>query len=196
MNLEAAESFVLEKLKNELADDLYYHSVAHTLDVTQVAESLARHYQLPQEQQILIKTAALFHDCGFTRTYSGHEEAGCGIVREVLPGLGYDSEHLDCICAMIMTTKIPQAPKNIMEEIICDADLDYLGRDDFLPIGNNLFRELSSRGIIEGEEKWNRLQVSFLDNHKYWTAYSREHREPKKQKNLLYVQQIVAGYDE
>ena len=34
-------------------------------------------------------------------------------------------------------TKIPQTPLTKLEEIICDADLDYLGREDFFEISRS-----------------------------------------------------------
>jgi uncharacterized protein len=84
----------------------------------------------------LLKTACLFHDIGFTISGQDHEERGCEIAEEVLPDLNYDSDQINRIKGMIMATKIPQTPNNKLEQIICDADLDYLGRDDFFSIGD------------------------------------------------------------
>ena len=79
---------------------------------------------------------------------------------------------------------MPVTPKNKLEEIICDADLDYLGRDDFKSIGDLLYRELMESGAVQGLEQWNELQIRFLTNHQYYTSFSKANREEKKQENL------------
>ena len=95
-----------------------------------------------------------------------------------------------------MSTKIPQSPKNHLQKIICDADLDYLGRDDFYSTGNKLFQELNATGTKLDEEGWNRLQIGFLDKHHYWTKTSKAIREPKKKYHVNKVRALVNSYDQ
>jgi predicted metal-dependent HD superfamily phosphohydrolase len=148
-----------------------------------------------EHEQVLVKTAALFHDSGFIKNkHAGHEAEGCIMVREVLPGFGYKPEDIERICAMIMATKIPQSPNNLLEEILCDADLDYLGREDFFTIGRSLFEELQDYDLIQGEQSWNRLQVSFLNAHRFFTDTNKTLREPVKRSYLEDLQELVATY--
>ena len=93
---------------------------------------------------------------------------------------------------MIMATKIPQSPKNHLEEIICDADLDYLGRDDFFVIGDKLFAELSMYGIIDSENDWNKLQVTFLEKHHYFTKTALKNRKSKKEQHLVLIKSKIS----
>ena len=95
---------------------------------------------------------------------------------------------------MIMATKIPQSPNTLLEEILCDADLDYLGRDDFFNIGETLFEELRAYHLISDEQAWNRLQVSFLNAHHYYTRTNKALREPVKRRYLEDLQDLVATY--
>jgi hypothetical protein len=92
---------------------------------------------------------------------------------------------------MIMATKVPQTPHTLLEKIICDADLDYLGRDDFYAVGSRLFDEMKVRGFVESEREWNLIQKTFLETHRYHTKYARQHRESKKQE---YLQEIIAKF--
>jgi uncharacterized protein len=85
---------------------------------------------------------------------------------------------------MIRATKVPQQPNNLLEEIICDADLDYLGRDDFFKTGEGLYSEFLEQKIVSDELSWNQLQVRFLENHHYFTPTSINRRQKEKQKNL------------
>ena len=94
---------------------------------------------------------------------------------------------------MIMATQIPQTPHNKLEQIICDADLDYLGRDDFFTIGNKLFDELCMYGIINTELEWNKLQVRFLEKHHYFTPSAKKIRKAKKAENLALIKSKIKG---
>lgn len=185
MNLPAAEDFILQKLHSELSEELYYHGPHHTLDVADSAIRIALAEDISDEETLtLLRTAALFHDAGFITSYKGHEAEGCRMAREYLPRFGYESEQIDTICNMIEATKVPQDPRNLLEEIICDADLDYLGRDDFEPIADSLFRELNASGLVADKQAWDAKQIQFLENHRYHTATALTTRQPLKQLHL------------
>lgn len=195
MDYRAAKQFILSKLRAELSDKLYYHGVHHTLDVLKMATEISSGENVGGHELLLVKTAALFHDCGFVKNkHAGHEHEGCLIAMDALPKYGYSSRDVEVICGMIMATKIPQSPNNLLEEIICDADLDYLGRDDFYTIGDSLFEELQAYHLLQGEQAWNRLQVSFLTAHAFHTRTNKLLREPVKQKHLEQLKGLVATY--
>lgn len=195
MDYRAAKQFILNKLRNELPDQLGYHGLHHTMDVLKMAAELCESEGVSQHERVLVKTAALFHDAGFVKNkHAGHEAEGCRLVMESLPQFGYQPEDIDCICRMIMSTKIPQSPTNLLEQILCDADLDYLGRDDFFSIGDSLFRELQAYNLIGDEQTWNRLQVSFLSAHRFHTDTNKTLREPVKRRYLEELQELVATY--
>ncbi|MRS63089.1 HD domain-containing protein [Larkinella terrae] len=195
MNLRKAEEFILTKLKRDLSPTLYYHGIHHTLDVVEVVSQLAQAENITDpDLLLLLRTAALYHDCGFITTYQGHEAEGCRYARESLPEFGYADDQIELICGMIMATKIPQSPQNLLEEILCDADLDYLGRSDFEPIANSLFEELKERNFVRDETAWNRIQVTFLSNHHYWTKTATNLRQANKQDRLETLKEIVSHY--
>jgi len=195
MNYRAAKQFIIKKLRAELSDKLRYHGVHHTLDVLRMAGEIAGHEGVGRRDTVLLKTAALFHDCGFVKNeHKGHEMAGCQIAQETLPGFGYSEDDIAVICGMIMATRIPQSPSNLLESILCDADLDYLGRDDFKKIGQTLFEEFTEYSILQDEQSWNRLQVSFLSSHQYHTETNKALREPVKRRYLEELKVLVATY--
>lgn len=195
MDYRAAKLFILNKMKRELTNKLTYHGMHHTLDVLKITSELCLAESISRKETKLLKTAALFHDCGFTETYTNHEEKGCEIARNNLPQFGYSEDDIEKICGMIMATKIPQAPKNLLEEIICDADLDYLGRNDFYSIGNTLYEEFKEYKVVSDEESWNRLQVGFIGGHNYFTGTTLARRESKKQEYLQELKELVASYE-
>ncbi len=180
---------MLGKLEKELPAELYYHGVHHTRDVMSVAGKLAEIHGLDERERNLLITATAYHDAGFLVTYRNHEEAGCEMVQQLLPGYGYTSEDIEEIQKLIMATKVPQVANSFLEELICDADLDYLGREDFEEIADTLFREFQLQGIVKTELDWYRLQERFLSSHFFFNEYSREHRTPVKMKHLEQIRQ-------
>lgn len=184
---EQAGKHILSRMQNELASNIYYHNVSHVVDVVSAAERIGIAEKINPAELELLKVAALYHDCGFIIEANNHEKHGCEIAQAELPGFGFSSDEINVICDLIMATKIPQSPKNLLEQIICDADLDYLGRDDFFTIGAKIFEEFKSRNLINNERDWNELQVNFLSHHNYFTATSISSRKAKKD---LHIQQI------
>lgn len=195
MDYPAAKAFILRQLENDLSDHLFYHGVHHTLDVLQRSIELCEAEQVGAYETNIVKTAALYHDCGFLESNIEHERLGCEIANRTLPQFHYSTSEIEIICGMIRATKVPQNPQNHFEAILCDADLDYLGRDDFKKIGTTLFEELKVYKILESEEEWNRMQVTFLQSHTFFTKTNQKHRDPKKQKHLDELKKIVAGYE-
>lgn len=194
MDYEGVKNFILDKLSKELNPKLFYHDLSHTLDVLQSAERLAKLENLPPKETILVKTASLFHDSGMLKTYEGHEEASCEIASEVLPRFNYSSDAIDRINRMIITTKLPQSAQEKLEQIICDADLDYLGRQDFYMISHRLKLEWNIQEFnVTTLKEWYALQIGFLENHRYFTGSAIKTRREGKLRNLREIKEVMNG---
>ena len=188
------EKFILQKMENELPGSLTYHGLHHTLDVFNAAMKIAADENLSLVEMKLLRIAVFYHDAGFTATYKNHEEKACEMVIENLPSFGYTDEEIVIICGMIMATKIPQSPQTLLEKIICDADLDYLGRNDYYKISNTLFTEMKTYVHLHDEKEWYKIQKKFLEKHKYYTKFGQKKREPQKQKYLKEIRQLISTY--
>jgi len=184
MQLDDAGNYIINRLNYELPAYLNYHNASHTLDVYEAAKRLALADGISGDELTLLLTAAYYHDCGFLVKANGHEEESCRIARETLPDFGYATSEIDKICGMIMATRLPQSPQNHLEEILADADLDYLGRDDFSFIANQLFLENSFFGTAGDINEWNHKQVDFMEKHQYFTKTANNLRQAKKDANL------------
>jgi uncharacterized protein len=183
-DFEILQEFVLTQLDG-LSPHLTYHSKQHTIDVLAQSLRIAESEGIDDPYQLLIlKFAALFHDIGFLQTYANHEAKGCELFLEYADMESFSADERTDIQSLIMATKLPQSPKNHLEKVICDADLDYLGRDDFFIIGDNLRKEFLHFNIVPSNEAWEKLQLNFLKNHQYFTESSRKLREPVKQENF------------
>jgi predicted metal-dependent HD superfamily phosphohydrolase len=181
---ESIRLHVCEKLKG-LSEQLTYHNLEHTLDVMKQCERIAKAEGIQDQHRIfLLKVAAMYHDTGFLVTYSNHEEAGCNIFLEDSISKEFTEEEKAFVTRLIMATKLPQTPIDIYECIICDADLDYLGRPDFFTIGDGLRKEFLHYGVVKTNEDWELLQIKFLSSHYYHTQTSKKEREGEKKKYL------------
>jgi len=185
------QEIILDKLEKELPGYLFYHNVKHTVDVVTEVELIGWAEGCTDEEILLLKTAGLFHDAGHTVVYDGHEYQGTLIAHEMLPKYNYSPEQIDRICEIIMSTKLPPKPTNLLEDIICDSDLDYLGRSDFIPVSNTLFEELKAQNKMGSLNDWNRIQVKFISGHQYFTKTARSLREVNKQLQIDRIQSLI-----
>lgn len=182
-----AEEAIISKLKNELAEHLTYHSYFHTLDVLNAATQIAATENITPEELSLLRVAAAYHDAGFLEVYKGHEMKSCDYARRDLPAFDFTEDQIELVCGIIMATKIPQSPTTKLQEIIADADLDYLGRSDYTHIAAKLFAELKVQNILKEESEWIKLQESFIQSHHYFTDFSKTNRDPVKKAHLTAI---------
>lgn len=192
MNLDGAKKFILSKFQLDINKKYSYHNINHTINVFEACKRIAKEENLSENKTDLLLTAALFHDSGMLISYIEHEEASTIMTKEILPEFDYSPEEIEEINKMILTTKLPQSAKTLEEMILCDADLDYLGRDDFYMIAHQLKYEWKIYGINKlSLREWYELQVSFLENHKYFTQTERDLREKKKLKHLKEIKNLL-----
>jgi len=185
------QELILDKLERELPTYLYYHNVKHTIDVVNQVELIGYGEGVDDEAILLLKTAALFHDAGHIIAYDNHEFYGAQLAKEYLPQFKYNQEQIDRICDLIMATKIPPEPNDLLEKIMCDADLDYLGRSDFIPVSNTLYNELKEQNKITDINEWNKMQLKFISQHQYFTHTALNLREVNKQKQIERIRSLI-----
>ena len=182
---------LLDYMEHKLPKNLFYHNIKHTIDVITEVELIGWAEGVSSENIFLLKLAALFHDAGHTISYKDHELYGAQMAREKLDGYGFTEEQIETVCRIIMATKIPPQPKDLLEQIICDSDLDYLGRTDFIPVSNTLYNELKERDMIGSLNDWNKMQLKFISNHQYFTKTAQQLREVNKQQQIERIEQII-----
>lgn len=187
MKFEQLNNWMLQRIDREWPGKWTYHSPGHVRDVYAAARWYAREEGISEEEEKLVLTAALYHDSGFMIAADNHEIRSCKIARAELPEFDYAPDQIEHICEMIMATRIPQQPMDHLAMILCDADLDYLGRDDYFSISDTLFQEFKLQGIVESESEWLGIQVRFLESHHYHTATARAWRQATKEKVLNIV---------
>ncbi len=202
VDFEQARAYAEHRLEWHLSPRLYYHSLIHTRDDVVVAtDRLAEMEGIHGEAKLLMLTAAYFHDIGFTDLDGNsasddwkrahHEELSVQYCERELPRFGYLPKHLDVIRGIILATRLPQSPQNLLEEIVADADLDSLGRTDFWRTSKALRNELEAFGQEFDDESWLLGQVRFLGEHDYFTRSAVKLRKPQKDQNIQDLYQML-----
>ncbi len=182
--LDQTKKFVVDLMTTQLADKYVYHNLQHTMDVVNAAQEIATHCAVPEPDVEVLLTAAYLHDIGYTRHNEHHEDHSISISKEFLGEIGLDQAYIDGVVACIEATKMPQNPKNLIQKVLCDADLFHLSSGQYFEKAELLRNEFS---LIEqdqiSESEWLDMSTVFIDNHQYWTDYGKQTLAPKKAKN-------------
>lgn len=189
------QEIILDQLEKELPDYLEYHNVKHTIDVVTQAELIGWGEGVSDEDLLILKTAGLFHDIGHIWGSKDHEEKGAKYLQEILPKYHYSEDQIKKITDLVLATKFPPNPQNLLESIICDSDLDYLGRSDFIPISDTLYKELKAQNLIGSFNDWNKLQIKFLNSHQFYTNTAKSLREVNKQLQVERISKLIVEED-
>ena len=182
---------LLEILHHKLSKDLHYHGVHHTLDALKTCDLYLKKIKIAKHEAQLLRLGILFHDIGFTVSNDDHEIRGAEIAKELLAKYDFKTEDINIIVGLILSTKVPQTPNTLLEKMICDIDLDYLGRSDFYKISNYLFEELQYTIGLKDKNEWNKIQVKFLKAHSFHTDFAIKKRQPEKEKRIKELKEII-----
>lgn len=188
MNIQGLYDFICDKMKREIPPFVVYHDIDHTLDVYKSVARLAQMERLDEYNINLLKAAALMHDFGITVKFEDHELVSAEMAQQYLPEFGFNDTEVKTIKEMILATRLPQAVHTLNDKILCDADLDYLGRNDFFIIGQKLRLEWELVGNKISLLDWYKLQMAFLKSHHYFTQSAQVLRNERKNLNLADIQ--------
>lgn len=187
--IRSAEIFISELFDEKLSPNMIYHNLAHTTDVVENTRRIGKKSGLNESDLEIVTLSAWFHDSGCIVSYPDHEEAGIEIARNFLQERNYDPEKLSKVLSCINSTKMPQKPSNLIEQVICDADLIHFGKEDFFEYSDLLRNEWERLGIRQvSDAEWFGQSVELLSTHKFFTKYARRKYEPQQTINLLKAQ--------
>jgi predicted metal-dependent HD superfamily phosphohydrolase len=178
-----AKKVVTDIFQTKVNPLFVFHNLEHTIQVAIAAEEIEGYYQLNNDDRFVLFVSAWFHDTGFSSGHAEeHEKESIKLAKEFLAARTTDEEMIMRITSCIQATHMPQEPQNLVEKIICDADLFHLGTNMFRERGQLLRKELQAYYKCDfTEEEWRQLNIDFLKSHNYFTGYCRAELEPVKQ---------------
>jgi predicted metal-dependent HD superfamily phosphohydrolase len=192
MNFIAAKNYIAGRLEKELSSNLHYHRIEHTFDIHRAALQLMVMENTDPYSAKLIETATFYHDAGMITSYQDHELVSVDLARKILPEFDYSDQEIEEISALILVTQMPQAAITQNEMIICDADLDALGREDFFITSLQLQLEWKLYGVMDTTiMEWFKFEIDFMEKHNYYTSSARKLRDVQKRRNLIELKDLI-----
>jgi predicted metal-dependent HD superfamily phosphohydrolase len=183
--LNKVEQYARDSFDHTNLNNLLYHNLRHTESVASYANQIAQHYQLGERDFFIVVASAWLHDLGYSIERANHETEGAGAAAIFLGNLGLPGVDIDAVKGCILATKIPQEPHNLLEEIVCDADLYHLGTSHFSELNKTMRREEEEAANIKiSKDEWRVKTINFLESHTYHTDYVKLLLNDQKQKNL------------
>ncbi len=186
---QAASEYVYDLMKDKLPGIYVYHNFKHTSEVVDAIKKIGNKSDLSEDDLEIVTLAGWFHDSGFTQKYENHEDVSIEIAKNFLKEKNYPEEKIEKVVNCINATRFPQDPKNILEEIICDADLFHLGTKDYDDKSDLLRVEWEKTGNKEYSQlDWIKINIDFLLSHKFYTKYAKKNLEENKTDMLVKLQ--------
>lgn len=186
---ESASDFVFELMKSKLPGIYVYHNNRHTEEVIEAIQKIGNKSGLTDEELEIVTLAGWFHDIGFTEKSENHEDVSVEIARKFMNEHNYKEENIERVIGCINATRYPQAPKNLLEEVVCDADLFHLGTKDYNDKSDLLRVEWEKTNNKQYSEiDWLKINIDFLTTHKYFTKYARKSLDENKAETLVKLQ--------
>lgn len=184
--LDQAQQYLRNFFSSHVDERIVYHDRTHTEQVVEAARTIAQHYQLNERDFFIVMVAAWFHDTGYFKGGAlGHEERGAEMAVAFLTGTGVDAGAIQSVRGCILATQIPQKPANLVEDIVCDADLFHLGTDKFSERNKLMRKEMEAfKDKKISKDDWRRSTIRLMETHRYHTDYCRLLLNEKKQENL------------
>ncbi|HEY5826238.1 MAG TPA: Pycsar system effector family protein [Cyclobacteriaceae bacterium] len=183
--IDQAKEHVKSLFRSKRDDRFVYHNESHTERVVLSAKEIAAHYKLKGEDYDVLIVAAWFHDIGYFDDASHHEAMGAKLAEDFLKKQKADSAFIERVKAGVLATRMPQQPTNLLEEILCDADLFHLGSDEFFDKNKLMRKEYQLRCDANmDKDTWRARTITLLTNHHYHTDYAKRLLDDGKKRNL------------
>jgi uncharacterized protein len=187
--LKKVDRYVRLLFRDELPEGFKYHNADHTLHPTKgvvaSANRIAISENISEHDRELLITAAYLHDTGYIREYKKNEPIAARMAGRILSLIGYKPDEVVKIQKMILSTDLESEPESHVEKILCDADLDHFGREDFIKLDGRFREELREKGMnVNDDVKWYKDTLELLKKHQFYTESQKTLRGKGKQKNI------------
>ena len=182
---------IFDDLSNILDENYSYHNLDHTKRVISAAVDIGSNYDLSEKDWRCLLTACLLHDYGFIESHVEHEKISVKLSSQILPKYGFSETDIQIINSLIIVTKLEEKPKNLLESIIRDSDLEYLGSEDFIKISPLLKREWINCNVIKSDSEFYKIQYEFISNHSFYTDFMMKNSLNQKRENIDYAKSMI-----
>ena len=183
--IHKARAHVETLMREKKPEWLEFHDFHHAVSVVDTCRAIGSALNLNDEMIEVASLAAWFHDVGYLDGIEDHEERSVESATSFLQRRKYPQEKIALVAGCIRATRMPQQPKNILEQVLCDADIAHLGRKNYLQLSERIRQEIEHRMRIKLTRfEWLTMNIDFMAGHRYFTDYAKTHFEKQRQSNL------------
>ncbi|MEO9954958.1 MULTISPECIES: HD domain-containing protein [Nonlabens] len=191
--IKIVKEYCKNLIENSHCKNYSFHNWLHTRNVALACSQIAQQEEMDDTSRELLIIAAYFHDTGNAITIEGHEELSCTFAERFLKKHDYPEDKILIIKNLIKVTKLSQTPQNHLEQIMCDSDLSHLGSVNFMDLNSNLRAEWQhTMSLNFTDQEWLDLNLSFLENHHFYTQYAQSQFTPKLARNISKLKEKFA----
>jgi predicted metal-dependent HD superfamily phosphohydrolase len=183
--VSAACAYVAALLRAKKPGWIKFHTFEHAETVVKACKEIGVASRLSDEEIEIVMLAAWFHDTGYVETVEGHEEKSVEIAVSFLRETGFSENKIAQVAGCIRATKMPQAPKTPLEQLVCDADIAHLASREFLRVSELIRFEIEHQmGRNLSEIEWLTRNTNFIKGHRYFTAYAQAKFREQRERNV------------
>lgn len=191
--LQKARAYVKALIREKKPEWVRYHDFSHAEAVVQACREIGKASSLREEDLEAVMLAAWFHDVGYVKGIDGHEEQSVVMAISFLRENGYGEAKIAQVAACIRATKMPQSPQNLVEQVLCDADIAHLASKDFLEVSERIRLEIEHRMRIKlTDPEWLTMNIDFVAGHRYFTDYAKTKFEKQRTLNLAALREKLS----
>ncbi|MES2060502.1 MAG: HD domain-containing protein [Bacteroidota bacterium] len=194
--VKRSKIFVREFLTTNLPTDMHFHNIGHAEDVAYAVNRIGLNSSLHEGDLDVLTVAAWFHDTGYCFEYEGHENSSIDIATGFLNNENCERSFIEKVLSCIWSTRFPQEPKTLLEQIICDADLYHFSKKNYIDYARHLRAEWSL--VLHKtftDRDWNLQNLDLLRKHQFHTDYGRQILERRKQVNIKTLSSAIVKKD-
>ena len=187
------ENYVTGLYETLQDDTLLFHNLKHTQSVVERTKEIAGHYHVNEKEMLILYTASWFHDTGYLFTEPAkHEAMSADVMKKFMADHTNDTELINEILQCIMATKSPRDPKNLLQQIICDADTYNLGTKEFKDTNKRVLKELKLKNGDIDKTEFIKNTIKMLEEHQFYTTYCKDLLSITKELNMKKLKNKIA----
>lgn len=189
LRLLDVEESVFSLIEEKQAQDLVFHNLRFIKNVCTQTELISRAEGLGDEDNLLLRTAAIFLNVGYVLDYEKREEAVLQFIDEELPRFRYSESQIKIIKALVTSDYDPES-EDLKTRILHDANMDYLGRVDFIQRSTDLMEEMNRYNKQVTAEQWFAAQAKLLREHAFMTKTACMLRSVPAEEQIQRIQKL------
>lgn len=190
--IREARSLAEREFADRTFDKYYFHNLDHTKEVVAAVNDIGKHCDLTNEEFEAAITAAWLHDIGYREGSENHEENSVKAASGLFAKLNTPIGKISMINSAILSTRIPQHPRSMVDKVLCDADLYHLATEECDEKGRLLRSEWTHTKKKDMNDKdWLQHNVEFMEGHHYHTPYGQTVLEEGKRKNIKRIKKVL-----